>query len=639
MRYILLNIVLICLTIIYIVAQKKYQTTVFKNDRVLDENFVSNTKEIDNKDYRYKEINNQTDTKVYGYWDYQSNGGSINYIDINPFEPENVHIVYMTSTDSTDAVSVSMSRRVFYNFSNDAGAFWGIPRMVPNFRAGYPSLKIAIDQAENNICVIASHSLIDGYLRSALYIDNYAGSGNFSTYLAPLYPSGYDNAVFPVITQTSNGNILLAASFPASSTLGGIAVITFNLSDRTWGNWVQLETSPKHSGRLTVASGNDGYAAVIWRASTNPDSLIYRETTNNGLTWGPKIVIDFETATQIPCWTGFDALYNGTDLYIVFTRTEKNISGNLLANEVCFWKSSTRSITTVIDSNYYPYLMKSIGSANIQTNHSFAFNFPSIGLNMNKTRIYVGVDVFLQNETDLEGFNYSDILISYSDDFGVNWSIPRNITRTNNLDERYVSLSQLSPNINDSNYVYILYQEDKIPGANFATNAQEARPVSGVKLKFLKFNTENVDRGSSLINVNSHWNMISIPLDTTINKSLLFPSSISNAFTISDGGAYIIQNNLVPGRGYWLKFRNSEDFLITGKKPHALKIPVKAGWNMLGCFSEEIAVDKITTTPPNIIISKFYAYSNGYIIVNSLKPGKGYWVKVKSDGYINLISK
>lgn len=591
------------------------------------------------KDNTTSLLNGSIDTKIYGYWDYQSNGGSINYIDINPFEPEKIHISFMTSTDSTDAVSVSMSRRVVYNFSNNSGEYWGVPKIIPDFRAGYPSITLATDQLENFVCVIASHSSIDGYLRSSLYIDDYEGSSNFSTYITPLYQIGTDNAVFPVIAQTSNGNILLAASFPSSSNLGGIAVITFSLSNRSWGNWILLETSPKHSGRVTVASGENGYAAVIWRANTNPDSLIYRETTNNGQTWGSKIVIDAESSNKIPCWTGFDAIYNGTDLYVVFTRTEKKSSGYTLSNEVCFYKSSTQKTTTIIDSISYPYLMRSTGTSNIQSNHNFAFNFPSIGFNINKTRIYIGVDVFLQDETDLYGFNYSDILLSYSDDLGNTWSIPRNITRTPNLDERYVSLSRISPKINDSNYVYILFQEDKIPGANFATNAQEARPISGAKAKLQKFNTDKVERASTFIRVNSHWNMISIPLDTIVNRNSFFSSAISNAFTSSDGGAYVIHNDLIPGKGYWLKFGNAEDFIITGKKPHFLKIPVRAGWNMVGCFSEEIFVDKVTTTPPNIIVSKFYAYSNGYIPVSLLRPGYGYWVKVKSDGHINLISK
>ncbi|RCK76660.1 MAG: hypothetical protein IGBAC_1022 [Ignavibacteriae bacterium] len=579
------------------------------------------------------------DTKIYGYWDYQSNGGAINYIDVNPLDPNNIHIISMISTDSTDAIAVSMSRRVVYNFSYDAGESWGIPKIVPNIRAGYPSLTAIFDLYESYIAAISSHSLLSGYLRSSLYIDDYEGAGNFLTYITPLIQTGTDNPISPAIAQTSNGNIILAASLPTTSSLGGLAVIVFNLADRTWGNWTQFETFPNHSGRIAIATGSNGYAAVIWRSNTNPDSLLLRQSTNNGLSWNQKLTIDYENENTGPCWTGFDAIYNGTDLYVTYTKSKYTMNGYSLANEVCFWKSSTMNTVTILDSNTYPYLMKSTGIDNIQTNHNFAFNFPSIGLNSTKTRIYVGVDVFIQGEVDQDGFNYSDILLFYSDDYGISWTLPQNLTRTYNVDERYVSLAPYSPNLNDSNYVYLVYQEDKIPGANFATNSSEARPVSGVKTKFLKFNTDYIPRGTASISVNTNWNMISLPIDTVIEKTSIFPDASSNAFTLGSSGGYVMENQLAVGKAYWIKFSNSSEYSLIGKKPKSLKIPVKKGWNMIGSLSEEITVDKITSSPPGIIVSKFYGYSAGYVVINILKPGKGYWVKVHSDGLLNLITK
>ncbi len=579
------------------------------------------------------------DTKIYGYWDYQSNGGAVNYIDVNPLDLNNIHVISMIATDSTDPVSLSMSRKVIYNYSYDGGKSWGMPVFVPNIRSGYPSLATAFDLYESYIAIISSHSTIDGYLRSSLYIDDYEGAGNFFSYTTPLIQSGTDNTISPIIAQTSNGNIILAASFPASSNLTGIAVIVFDLANRTWGNWIQLETSQNHSGRLAIATGSNGYAAVIWRSNTNPDSLLYRQTTNNGITWNQKSLIDYENGITGPCWTGFDAIYNETDLYVTYTRSRYTTNGYYLANEVCFWKSSTQNTVTILDSNSYPYLMKSTGIDNIQTNHNFAFNFPSIGLKFDKSRLYVGVDVFIQNEVDVDGFNYSDVLLSYSDDFGSSWSLPQNLTRSPNIDERYVSLSPVQPNINDSNYVYLVFQEDKIPGANYVTNSNEARPISGVKTKFLSYNVDMIERGTSAINVVANWNIVSLPIDTLIDKSIIFPDATSNAFTLGSSGGYMIENQLTSGKAYWVKFPISKEILIAGKKPKTIKIQVKKGWNMIGAFNEEISVDKITTSPPNIINSKFYGYSSGYVTVNILQPGKGYWVKVNSDGYLNYISK
>ena len=65
---------------------------------------------------------------------------------------------------------------------------------------------------------------------------------------------------------------------------------------------------------------------------------------------------------------------------------------------------------------------------------------------------------------------------------------------------------------------------------------------------------------------------------------------------------------------------------------------VKEGWNMIGSFEENIPVTQLTTTPPGIIATYFFGYEDGYHIADTLKSGKGYWVRVTSDGVINLNS-
>ncbi len=419
-----------------------------------------------------------TGTGIYGYWDLQSNGGAVNYIEMNPTNPENVHVVMMIATDSSSGTALSTSRRVAYNFSYDGGNSWGVPKIVPSIRAGYPSLTLY--QYPNNTfsTAIASHGSpsIGSPIQSSLYIENSEGENNFTTYLPPLHLPGSNDVIWPIITQTSNGSVILAGSFSASSSLSGLSVIKLD-SNRVWGSWNRFETNSTHAGRIAIAAGDAGRAAVIWRANTNPDSLIYRETTNNGNNWGVKKLVLSENGSRGPCWTGFDAMYIGTTLYITYTQSNYDEQGYKVANQVMLWKSSTQNSTVVIDSFYFPKLMKTVLMGKNQTNHNFAFNFPSIGKNTNNTRIYIAVDAFLQGVTDHEGYNYSDILLTYSDDDGNNWKIPTNITNTNTLDERYVSISTINPilnsNGNDSNWVYLVYQEDIIPGANYVTTGNE----------------------------------------------------------------------------------------------------------------------------------------------------------------------
>ncbi|MDP2207887.1 MAG: sialidase family protein [Bacteroidota bacterium] len=616
--------------------------------------FLKEIPEVINKDIPVRDskqtYSNQTqyqpkgiDTKIYGYWDLQSNGGAINYIEMNPNDPNNIHVVSMISTDSSSATAISMSRRIAYNFSYDGGQSWGTPLIVPNVRSGYPSLIFASDSELNYFAAIASHgSPGTGLpLQSSLYIDSYEGEKNFSTYLPPLHLLNNDDVLWPSIVQTSNGNIILTGSFPSSSLLSGLSVISFT-QDRTWNNWTRLETSSKHSGRVTLAAGDDGSVAVIWRSSTNPDSLLTRLSTDNGVTWGDKIAIDAENGSSGPCWTGFDAMYNGTTLYVAYTRSNYSGSDYKLANQVRLWKSSTQTSTAVIDSFVFPRLMKTTGVQNGQTNHNFAFNFPSIGKNTTGSRIYIAADAFLQGITDPDGFNYSDIILTYSDDNGTNWTIPKNITNTTDIDERYVSLSTVNPFLNtdgnDSNWVFMVYHEDRIPGANYATLATEARPVSGTKLKFLKLNVDYKPIETLSINISNKWNMISVPVDISTEKNVLFPTSVTNAFIYNPGIGYSIENILTPGKGYWLKFDRDQTVVFTANPMNSLIHSVSPGWNMVGSITKPIPVNKVVTNPANITASKYYGYSNGYFVADTLKPGIGYWIKVYQHGTINLIA-
>ncbi|MBI3189981.1 MAG: hypothetical protein HYZ33_04970 [Ignavibacteriales bacterium] len=64
-------------------------------------------------------------------------------------------------------------------------------------------------------------------------------------------------------------------------------------------------------------------------------------------------------------------------------------------------------------------------------------------------------------------------------------------------------------------------------------------------------------------------------------------------------------------------------------------IEVSSGWNIIGAKSTR-AFDNITSEPPGIITSYFYGYQSGvgYEQADTLKEGKGYWVKTSQTGLI-----
>ncbi len=132
------------------------------------------------------------------------------------------------------------------------------------------------------------------------------------------------------------------------------------------------------------------------------------------------------------------------------------------------------------------------------------------------------------------------------------------------------------------------------------------------------------------------WNLMSIPLILdNMEVSTIFPSAASNAYSYNNG--YSIANSLVNGSGYWLKFGNgvSPSVEVTGIKP-TQNINLSSGWNIIGLYERNIAVTNITTVPAGIITSNFFGYSNGYIIPDTLKSGKGYWIKANQAGVIDI---
>jgi hypothetical protein len=135
------------------------------------------------------------------------------------------------------------------------------------------------------------------------------------------------------------------------------------------------------------------------------------------------------------------------------------------------------------------------------------------------------------------------------------------------------------------------------------------------------------------LNINSGWNMISVPL-TVIDykKTELLPSSSSNAYTFLS--AYVVRDTLQNGLGYWLKFPSADEIVFTGDMRISDSVIVNSGWNMIGSISIPIKANNILTSEGISISSPFFGYQNGYYLTDSIKSGSAYWVKVSGSGKI-----
>ncbi len=146
-----------------------------------------------------------------------------------------------------------------------------------------------------------------------------------------------------------------------------------------------------------------------------------------------------------------------------------------------------------------------------------------------------------------------------------------------------------------------------------------------------------LDTTARSVGVNAGWNLVSLPLTVSDpRKVIVFPSAISNAFAYS--GSYTQKDSLQNDIGYWLKFGAQASIPVTGIQRICDTIDVKAGWNLIGSISDTVSVNAITVLPPQITLSPFYGYKNGYLEVFSLYPGGAYWVRASMDGQLILNS-
>ncbi|MBV6480112.1 MAG: hypothetical protein HGGPFJEG_02957 [Ignavibacteria bacterium] len=133
------------------------------------------------------------------------------------------------------------------------------------------------------------------------------------------------------------------------------------------------------------------------------------------------------------------------------------------------------------------------------------------------------------------------------------------------------------------------------------------------------------------ISVSSGWNILSVPLFSgNMSTSYLFSNAISPAYSYNNG--YVTSDTLRNGKGYWLKFAGSGSYNDTGLHVISETVNINSGWNIIGPFENDLPVNSIVTSPPGILASSFFGYNNGYVISDTLKSGKGYWIKSTSIG-------
>ncbi len=144
-------------------------------------------------------------------------------------------------------------------------------------------------------------------------------------------------------------------------------------------------------------------------------------------------------------------------------------------------------------------------------------------------------------------------------------------------------------------------------------------------------------QGEVVISFASEWNMVSVPLNMAgAPVKSLFPTAISSAFVYA--GSYTVKDTLSGGVGCWIRFPAGVTDTLTGIPLVTDTISVSQGWNLIGSTYQVVPVAAVASIPAGMTTSNYFGYNGGYINVDTLQPGRGYWVKSSSAGSLVLTS-
>ena len=132
------------------------------------------------------------------------------------------------------------------------------------------------------------------------------------------------------------------------------------------------------------------------------------------------------------------------------------------------------------------------------------------------------------------------------------------------------------------------------------------------------------------------WNMIGLPLEVEDNYYLtLFPNAIEGTL-YKWTGSYQDTTHLDEGIGYWLRMPAEEVVTIEGTEISTITIDMMEGWNMIAGPSGDVLLNSVED-PDNILIENtLYDFIGYYVLSDTIKQGKGYWLRTSATGQITI---
>ncbi len=175
-----------------------------------------------------------------------------------------------------------------------------------------------------------------------------------------------------------------------------------------------------------------------------------------------------------------------------------------------------------------------------------------------------------------------------------------------------------------------------------ATDDGEGTPLSSATTAaspYVTVETVNVD-----VQLFPGWNLVSTPITLITPQITSFLAGIALDSVVNTGAVWVWQgdrfevaSNFEPGYGYWLYSSATENLIFTGNvlAANQQSSTLLRGWNLFG--SKNIQTVKY---PGADAVGGAWGWDNenkGYILTDSLEPGRGFWVYLRSPSTVTLM--
>jgi hypothetical protein len=418
-----------------------------------------------------------------GYWDYITNGSNLNNIAVYG---DTIIVCYPWASQGNP--TGAESRTNYYLVSFDAGVTWSEPLAVSTLPtlSAYPEIHTYFSDTRQLIISGRRYTPFPANLaRGGAWKDAFFGLGSFNG--ANVQEDGRD--FFGA--ALSGGIIGGLSSFPNAPTGGTIDTLYF-LKYNGATNSFSGRTKIADPG-LNQIGGNVRYRLVadqtgndvlaVWYKDTLTGfantGLAFSKSSNGGTTWTTPAFIQKQGGINnviggdsVTAWFGIDAAYKpgSTEYGIVWSTLKANIAtGQYFAlntsNKILFQSPTINGgVPTIIAGEENMNIMSDTALFNNTQGLQVGVlpvSHPSIAYSADGSRIFVAFSAFQPGDS-AGGFTFNDIYYTWSDNGGLTWVPPVNLTNTADEDELYPTISMTG---NSRTKFHVHYQSTSIPGS------------------------------------------------------------------------------------------------------------------------------------------------------------------------------